>query len=52
MLYFSNETEGTPLATAACSGNDQIVAYLLTIGASPNGSVEKYNLKVTIMQYR
>ena len=46
-VNFSNETEGTALASAAHAGKVQIVAYLLNIGASANGSVEKYNLKVT-----
>ena len=46
MFHCSNETEGTALASAACAGKDHIVTYLLGIGASANGSIERYQLKV------
>ena len=48
MFHCSNETEGTALASAAHAGKDHIVAYLLSIGASANGSIERYQLKVHI----
>ena len=46
IILYSNNTEGTVLASAAHAGRDHIVAYLLSIGASPNGLIERYNLKV------
>ena len=45
----SNEAEGTALASAAHVGNDCIVAYLLSVGVSANGSVEKCQLKVVVI---
>ena len=51
MSHYSNEAEGTALATAARAGKDCTVAYLLSIGASANGSIERYQLKVCIIKY-
>ena len=48
VLLHSNETEGTALASAAHVGKDRIVAYLLSVGASANGSVERRKMKVAI----
>ena len=48
VLLHSNETEGTALASAAHVGKDRIVAYLLSVGASANGSVERHKMKVAI----
>ena len=48
VLLHSNEREGTALASAAHVGKDRIVAYLLSVGASANGSVERRKMKVAM----
>ena len=46
LFMCSNTTEGTPLASAASVGQDDIVFYLLSIGACPNGNTNGCALKV------
>jgi len=45
----SNFDEGTALASAANAGKDQVVAHLLSIGASVNGSIDRHRGKVTML---
>ena len=49
IFHYSNEKEGTALSSAAEAGKDRIVGYLLNIGASANGSMERYNLRVIMI---